>query len=69
MHIGKSVLEITRHNLIADLARPLSAQTKQNHKRLYHTLFTWMQDEGFCADNPGARLPRTPCHRRTNPAP
>ncbi|AMB58229.1 tyrosine-type recombinase/integrase [Microterricola viridarii] len=49
---------ITRHDLIGDLGRPLAAKTKQNYKSFFHTFFTWMQDEGFRADNPGARLPR-----------
>jgi len=51
---------MTRHDLIADLARPaLSAKTRQNYKSFCHTLFTWIQDEGFRLDNPGARLPRS----------
>lgn len=54
-----SLLNITRHHLIADLARGLSPKTKQNYKSLYHTLWTWLQDEGFRADNPAARLPRS----------
>lgn len=56
---GQSLLTMNRHDLISDLARDLSAKTKQNYKSLYHTLFTWIQDEGFRADNPAARLPRT----------
>lgn len=56
---GATLLTMTRHHLIADLSRKLSPKTRQNYKSLYHTLFTWMQDEGFRADNPGARLPRT----------
>lgn len=56
---GKSLLTMTRHDLIAELSRQLSPKTKQNYKSLYHTLFTWLQDEGFRTDNPGARLPRS----------
>lgn len=56
---GKTLLTITRHDLIADQARKLSPKTRQNYKSLYHTLFTWLQDEAFRLDNPGARLPRT----------
>lgn len=62
---GETLLTIDRRALIGDLARttaagePLSAKTKQNYRSLYHTLFTWIQDEGFRADNPAARLPRT----------
>lgn len=55
----RSLLTITRHDLIADLARGISPKTRQNYKSLYHTLFTWLQDEGLRGDNPGARLPRT----------
>lgn len=55
----RTLITMTRHHLIADLARDLSPKTKQNYKSLYHTLFTWLQDEGFRADNPAARLPRS----------
>jgi integrase/recombinase XerD len=50
---------ITRHQLIKDLGRELAPSTRVNYKSLYHTFFTWMQDEQLRADNPGARLPRT----------
>lgn len=56
---GCTLLTITRHHLIADLARDLSPKTKQNYKSLYHTLFTWLQDEDFRPDNPAGRLPRS----------
>lgn len=56
---GKTLLTLTRHDLIRDLGRPLAAKTKQNYRSLFHTLFTWIQDEGFRLDNPAARLPRT----------
>ncbi|QJU52912.1 tyrosine-type recombinase/integrase [Herbiconiux sp. KACC 21604] len=56
---GKPLAEITRLDLITDLGRTgLSASTRANYKSLYHTFFTWMQDEGLRPDNPGARLPR-----------
>lgn len=61
---GKSLTTLTRHDLIADLGRvlpggeQLASKTKQNYKSFYHTFFTWMQDEEFRLDNPGARLPR-----------
>lgn len=54
----RTLLTLTRQDLIADLSRPLSPKTRQNYKSMYHTLFTWMQDEGFRLDNPAARLPR-----------
>jgi len=55
---GLHLASVTRHDLIRDLARPgLSPATRQNYKSLYHTFFTWLQDEGFRVDNPGARLP------------
>jgi integrase/recombinase XerD len=50
---------ITRHQLIKDLGRELAPSTRVNYKSLYHTFFTWMQDEQLRADNPGARLPKT----------
>lgn len=56
---GKTLNTITRHDLIGDLGREgLAAKTKQNYKSFFHTFFTWMQDEEFRLDNPGARLPR-----------
>jgi len=55
----KTLLTVNRHDLIADLARDLSPKTRQNYKSLFHTLFAWLQDEQFRADNPAARLPRT----------
>lgn len=64
----------TRQHLIRDLGRqhadgrPLSAKTKQNYRSLFHTLFTWMQDESIRTDNPAARLPRTRVpHQEPNP--
>lgn len=56
---GKTLLTVNRHDLIGDLARDLSPKTRQNYKSLFHTLFSWMQDETFRQDNPAARLPRT----------
>jgi len=56
---GASFVTITRHQLIRDLARDLAPSTRVNYKSLYHTFFTWMQDEQLRGDNPGARLPRT----------
>lgn len=48
---------MTRDDLIDDLGRELAPSTRVNYKSLYHTFFTWMQDEGYRIDNPGARLP------------
>lgn len=56
---GKTLLTVTRHDLIADLSRDLSPKTRQNYKSLFHTLFSWLQDEEFRLDNPAARLPKT----------
>lgn len=56
---GKNYLDMTRHDLINDLARDVSPRTRANYRSLYHTFFTWIQDEGFRLDNPAARLPRT----------
>jgi len=56
---GRELLELQRGDLILFLGRSdLSGKTKQNYRSTMHTLFTWMQDEGFRADNPAARLPR-----------
>lgn len=56
---GKNILEMTRHDLIADLARDVAPRTRANYRSLYHTFFTWLQDEEYRLDNPAARLPRT----------
>ena len=56
---GKHYLTITRHELIADLARDgITAATRQNYKSLYHSFFTWLQDEDYRPDNPAKRLPK-----------
>lgn len=56
---GKTLLTVTRHDLIRDLGRPgIVASTRANYKSLMHSFFTWMQDEEFRLDNPGARLPK-----------
>lgn len=68
---GQTILSVTRQDLINDLARAgLAPTTRQNYKSLYHTFFTWIQDEGYRIDNPGARLPkvRVP-HQEPNPVP
>lgn len=56
---GMTLLTISRHDLIVELGRELAPRSKQHYRSLFHTLFTWLQDEGFRADNPAARLPRT----------
>ncbi|GAA4686459.1 tyrosine-type recombinase/integrase [Frondihabitans cladoniiphilus] len=57
--LGKRVTLASRPELIAWLGRPdLSAKTRQNYKSFLHTFFTLLQDEGYRADNPAARLPR-----------
>jgi len=56
---GKTLLTVTRHDLIRDLGRPgIAASTRANHKSLYYGFFTWMQEEEFRLDNPAARLPK-----------
>jgi integrase/recombinase XerD len=55
---GKSLLDIHRIDLIADLARDIKPRTRANYRSLYHTFFTWLQDEGYRQDCPAARLPR-----------
>ncbi|MFE4469570.1 tyrosine-type recombinase/integrase [Leifsonia sp. NPDC056824] len=61
-----NVLTVTRPELIAFLGTPeWSNTTRQHYKSALHTLFTWLQDEGFREDNPGARLPRVKARKRT----
>lgn len=55
----KNILNITRYDLIADLARDgISPSTISRYKSLFHGFWTWVQDEGFRLDNPATRLPR-----------
>jgi integrase/recombinase XerD len=56
---SKNFLDLTRLDLIADLARDVKPRTRANYRSLYHTFFTWLQDEGYRLDCPAARLPRT----------
>jgi integrase len=55
----KNFLDINRNDLIADLARDLAVRTRANYRSLYHTFFTWVQDEQYRLDNPAARLPKS----------
>lgn len=56
---GKSILSMTRHDLIVDLGRDnLMPATRQRYRSLFHGFWTWVQDEGFRLDNPAVRLPR-----------
>lgn len=69
-HTGaESLLTVTKHDLIMFLGRPdLTGRTKQNYRSTLHTLFTWLQDEGFRLDNPAARLPKPKVeHHEPNP--
>lgn len=55
----KSVLELSRRDLIMWMAgKEWSNTTRVNYRSLLHTFFTWLQDEEFRLDNPGAKLPR-----------
>lgn len=56
---GKSILRMTRQDLIADLGREgLAPNTRQRYKSLFYGFWTWVQDEGFRMDNPAVRLPK-----------
>jgi integrase/recombinase XerD len=62
-----SVLEVTRYDLIRYLGLDPSwtNSTKQHYRSALHTFFTWLQDEGFRPDNPGAKLPKVKARKRT----
>lgn len=56
---GKTILTMTRFDLIGDLGREgISPATRQHYKSLFHGFWTWVQDEGFRPDCPAVRLPR-----------
>lgn len=55
---GKTILTMTRYDLISDLGREgITPATRQRYKSLFHGFWTWVQDEGFRADCPAVRLP------------
>lgn len=71
---GQTFQTMTKFDLIADLARdkvdgtPLAPKTKQVMKSLFHTFFSWLQEEGFRTDNPAWKLPRVRVpHEEPNP--
>lgn len=56
---GKTILTMTRYDLIGDLGRDgLAPASRQRYKSLYHGFWTWVQDEEFRLDCPAVRLPR-----------
>lgn len=56
---GKSILTMTRHDLLLDVGRDgIENSTRSHHKSLYHLFWTWVQDEGYRLDNPAVRLPK-----------
>ena len=66
-----SLLDVTRDELVADLARPgIAASTRSQYKSTMYGFFTWLQEEGDRLDNPAARLPRVKVPKREpNPFP
>ncbi len=55
---SKTILTMTRYDLIGDLGRDgISPATRQRYKSLFHGFWTWVQDEGFRLDCPAVRLP------------
>lgn len=55
---GKTILTMTRFDLIGDLGREgISPHTRQRYKSLFFGFWTWVQDEGFRLDCPAVRLP------------
>lgn len=56
---GKTLLTVTRHDIIRDLGRPgIAASTRSHYKSLMYGFFTWMQEEEFRLDNPAVKLPK-----------
>ncbi len=56
---GKTLLTMTRYDLIADIGRDgITNSTRQHQKSLCSLIWTWLQDEGFRLDNPAVRLPK-----------
>ncbi|MCT2085019.1 site-specific integrase [Microbacterium enclense] len=68
---GATLLDVTRDELVADLARPgIAASTRSQYKSTMYGFFTWLQEEGDRLDNPAARLPRVKVPKREpNPFP
>lgn len=64
-HVGP-MTTINRLELIEFLGTPeWSNTTRQHYRSALHTIFTWLQDEGYRPDNPAARLPHVKARRRT----
>lgn len=56
---GKTMLTVTRHDLIRDLGREgVAASTRAHYKSFVYGVFSWMQEEGFRLDNPAVNLPK-----------
>jgi integrase/recombinase XerD len=56
---GKSILTVTRNDLISDLGREgIMPATRARYKSLFYGFWSWVQDEQFRLDNPAARLPK-----------
>lgn len=57
---GKTILTVSRHDLILDTGREgIAPVTIRHYKSTLRSFFTWVQDEGFRLDCPAARLPKT----------
>ncbi|WZH36212.1 MAG: site-specific integrase [Microbacterium enclense] len=68
---GATLVDVTRDELVADLARPgIAASTRSQYKSTMYGFFTWLQEEGDRPDNPAVRLPRVKVPKREpNPFP
>lgn len=64
-HVG-CMLTLNRLQLVEYLGTPgWSNTTRQHYRSALHTIFTWLQDEEYRADNPAARLPHVRARHRT----
>lgn len=62
---GATLLDVTRDELVVDLARDgIAASTRSQYKSTMYGFFTWLQEEGDRLDNPAARLPRVKVPKR-----
>lgn len=60
---GKLPIEITRHDLLARMARDITPSSKQRERSYFRSFFQFMVSEGHRVDDPSASLPTIKAQR------
>ncbi|MEF3405779.1 tyrosine-type recombinase/integrase [Agromyces sp. CCNWLW203] len=61
---GKTLMTVTREDLIGALAVDVAPHTKRLMRSAYRGVHAFLQDEGYRSDNPAERLPKQRVPRR-----